>query len=825
MKIRSVLFLLSLYCLTLPLVYSLPNPGWANDSVSEKKEAATNKSSKNAIKTPDKARNSKKENSHEKARTDKKHEKSTDQPTKKPHRSPLGINTNEVFEQDASIPFVDLFRVATPFNENIYCRKQDQPCLTSASVEYDKHGWPSKLNGGKAGAFFLRNVPLAALPEGDYSVVYEGKGHIEYLQNVEVVSRKPGLDIIRFNARSDGFMTAALQITESDPDKPLRKIRILMPGGVCSNDQFHHARDASECKGAKFLDYKTYSASIIFNPDYMNFMKDFGVIRFMPMSGITRDPAVHWDERPNMDEATWGGIYGSRGAPLEVQIALANRLKANPWFNVPHAADDDYMRKFATAVHKYLSPELTPYIEYTNEAWNANFVHNEHMQKMGIAQKLDQDALMAGYKYYAKRSVEFFKIWEDVYGGHERFVRLIGGWDTRPDISGIILAYNDTYKNVDALAIAPYIGGNLRGFRAAKTVDDIFHLLTDKKSYRSLPRIIEEIKKQAAVAKDFGVSLIAYEGGQGLVDWAAKDYLQHPNPLFFASNRDDRMADLYAKLYKEWRDLGADLFVAFSAPRSCNWSGCWGLKEHIRQKTEDAPKLMASLKFGKDNQVWWDWKKLKKKSRPGSSKLKHYLGDIDPEKPRIVIRPAKGDPEHFHRLENPQALNILLEGETWDKRDISGKWQVKWNKDSIYLIVKVYDKEAKTDSEDPTQDDSIEFFIDGNNSRGRKFDKKNDYHFIFIRGSNKVIFGKENPRNKGIEIPLEWEKKYDGYEMRAVISWKELGITPKVTKKLGMDVIINDDDDGGDRDARIGWNTRKSHPVPKDFGMILMSGR
>jgi hypothetical protein len=40
-----------------------------------------------------------------------------------------------------------------------------------------------------------------------------------------------------------------------------------------------------------------------------------------------------------------------------------------------------------------------------------------------------------------------------------------------------------------------------------------------------------------------------------------------------------------------------------------------------------------------------------------------------------------------------------------------------------------------------------------------------------------------------------------------------------------MDVVINDDDDGGDREARLGWNTRESQPESKDLGMILMSGR
>jgi len=328
-------------------------------------------------------------------------------------QSSLGINTNEVFEQDASIPFVDLFRVATPFNENIQCRPQDKPCLTNSEVEYDKNGWPIKLNGGKAGVFFLRNVALEALPKGDYSVLYEGEGQIEYQQNAELVSRIQGEDTIRFNARADGFMTAVAQITQSNPNKPIKNIRIIMPGGICEGSPNTHITKKSGCADSKYLDFKTHYASITFNPDYLNFMKDFGVIRLMPMSGITRNPDERWEQRPHLQEATWGGIYGSRGAPLEIQIELANLLKADPWLNVPHIADDNYMRQFAQYVKDNLDSELTPHVEYTNEAWNANFVHNEHMQKMGIAQQLDQDALLAGYKYYAKRSMEFFDIWVD----------------------------------------------------------------------------------------------------------------------------------------------------------------------------------------------------------------------------------------------------------------------------------------------------------------------------------------------------------------------------------------------------------------------------
>ena len=288
------------------------------------------------------------------------------------------------------------------------------------------------------------------------------------------------------------------------------------------------------------------------------------------------------------------------------------------------------------------------------------------------------------------------------------------------------------------------------------------------------------------------------------------------------------MGELYQDLYSKWRGLGAGLFVAFTAPRTCNAHGCWGLKEHIRQDVDDAPKHKASLKYIKKNERWWDWEKIKATDKPSSSKVAHYLPKPDPNKPRIVIRPAKGDKARFFRLENPQALNILLEGDKWDKRDISGKWQVKWDDENIYLIAKVYDKEASFDSDDPSQDDSVEFFISHKNK---------DFHFIYERislnKSNKFD-GTERTKeaegavikgSKTIKLPYEIKSKFDGYEISATIGWKQLGITPAVKKKLRMDVVINDDDDGGDRDVRLGWNTRESQPKSKDLGMILMSGR
>ena len=50
-------------------------------------------------------------------------------------RSPLGINSNEVMDDDASIPFIDIFKTSLPFEEA-------RPWLTKGKVIYDEHGWP-----------------------------------------------------------------------------------------------------------------------------------------------------------------------------------------------------------------------------------------------------------------------------------------------------------------------------------------------------------------------------------------------------------------------------------------------------------------------------------------------------------------------------------------------------------------------------------------------------------------------------------------------------------------------------------------------------------
>ena len=501
----------------------------------------------------------------------------------------IGINTNEAMHIDSSVPFVDLFRVSQPFNEA-------PKHLTKGNVSYDRNGWVSNLNGGQAGTYFVRWMPAQALPKGNYTVLYDGKGRLGYAEGARRESHEDGKDIISLHADANNEISASLIIYESDPKDPIRNIRILLPGGICRGNPYRRVNDASQCSG-NYSPFAGNSKNIIFNPAYLHFMRDFKTIRFMNMSGITRNPISSWSQRPNLQEATWAGREGRRGVPVEIMVKLANRLGANAWFNMPHRADDNYVRQYANYVKTHLHPNLKAYIEYTNEAWNEVFSQAKYVKSKGVQLHLDPDPKVAGYKYYAKRSREIFQIWEQVFGGTNRLQRVLAGWSGNPSITPILLKSSDIYKFTDVFAIAPYFYASQKEMLQCHNTNDVFKLLSDEGQRYSIKKTIDQIKKHAELIKPYHVKLVAYEGGQHLVYYKAKSLKNHPNPVLIAANRDPRMERAYEQLLRGFRAAGGQLFMAFSSPRANAHWGFWGVKEYIGQANAETPKYRALMKF------------------------------------------------------------------------------------------------------------------------------------------------------------------------------------------------------------------------------------
>jgi len=469
--------------------------------------------------------------------------------------------------------------------------------LTKGYIEYDNNGWPSNLKGGVAGSNVVHWLPAGTLPEGNYTVLYDGEGQITYGADARAVKSAPGRDIVQIRAGQDKWLKVELLIKRSNPENYVRNIRFLLPGGICANNPFKRVNAANQCQG-NYQSFEKYHKHILFNPDYLNFMRGFKVVRMLNFSGITRNDLTSWNELPHMDQATWAGAEGRRGASLEVMVKLANKLNATPWFNLPTQADDNLVRNYAQYVKKHLRPNLKPYIEYTNEAWNSVFQSASYTKAMGLKQRLDVDRAQAGHKFYVKRSLEMFRIWEQVYGSSAPFQRVLGGWAANPRLTPILLSYMNAHKFVDAFAIAPYFFVHHRNLHEVKSVPDVFRLLKDPNNAYSLDNVYKMLERQKVQADNFKVKLVAYEGGQHLVAPGTRSTKDHPNPQLIGANRANPMETMYIEFLNNWKRITGDqLFVTFSTPRPPQFFGSWGLKEHLNQPDSKAPKYRAIKRF------------------------------------------------------------------------------------------------------------------------------------------------------------------------------------------------------------------------------------
>lgn len=509
--------------------------------------------------------------------------------------SPMGTNVADIRDWSASQPFVDVFKTARPFAVH-----------SSENVSYDKNGWPTSLNGGQAETYLLTDLSRAGdnvIPSGLYTVLYEGKGKIEYNGLGKLLGSGAGRDVLYID---DLNGTLSITITETDPADYIRNIRILMPGGICQGDPLHHVASDEDCPTGDYRSFEEHSEDILFNPGYLRYMQSFKVLRFMDFMDTNDSGVTAWSDLTRLSEATWSG-YGieTGGAPIEIMVELANRLDADVWFCMPHKANDEYIRRFADYVRDNLKPELKAYVEYSNEVWNSIFEQSNYAEEQGRLRKLDRDPFMAQMKYYSRRTVEIFDIWEKSFGSTKRLVRVMAGHASNMYTSETVLDFEQAYKKIDALAVAPYFGGDPEPFRSTSSVDEIFKKLQSRRYSESLPNIEKSVEELVALAKQYNVGLIAYEGGQHLADWDTSEDEQHPNPLFYQANRDPRMGVLYYAYLQSWKKAGGKLFVHFSSPDRWAKSGSWGVMENLNQTPAEAPKYNAILTFIKENPRWW----------------------------------------------------------------------------------------------------------------------------------------------------------------------------------------------------------------------------
>jgi alpha-amylase len=156
--------------------------------------------------------------------------------------------------------------------------------------------------------------------------------------------------------------------------------------------------------------------------------------------------------------------------------------------------------------------------------------------------------------------------------------------------------------------------------------------------------------------------------------------------------------------------------------------------------------------------------------------------------------------------------------------DFTGtKWRALYDNTNLYILIEVKDASLSQDGPNPWDDDAVEIFIDGNNDKAATYDA-NDFQYGFrwnIAANTTNMYGVGARTGITYAIPTVT----GGYNLEVAIPWSTIGVTPVNGKLIGFEININDDDNGGAREATGSWYSAASNAYnnPGVFGAVALT--
>lgn len=510
----------------------------------------------------------------------------------------LGFGLAGVSDWSVQLPFLNLMKSARPWiahkpGQYGGWEATDLQRLGLLSAQ----GWPLALPQGATGLTTLILTDLSADAGGTagrYLVTWQGQGTLTLGGRAQVIDKKPFSALFDYTP-GDGAVT--IDLTDLHPTDPIRDIVVVR------QDR------AALLEGGE-----------IFNPDFLTRLQGARSLRFMDWQATNNSPLASTNQRPHPDDFTYATPLG---VPFEVQIALANRLHADPWFTVPHLADDALIHEMAALAHETLDPALTAHVEFSNEVWNWQFTQATWAEAQGKL-RWGQDGTWM--QYYGFRAAQMARIWREDFGADAN--RLVTVIATQTGVKGAEAQILDAPLVVaeglpppvaafDAYGVTGYFAALLGSEEKAPMVrqwlvdsraadpanpmtqaiglastelrdgsisgdpaDTLAHLLGDILPY------------QASVAADRGLRLMMYEGGSHVVGYGPMVDDPELTEFFTALNYAPEMGALYDQLLAGWAMLTDAPFNAFvDTYRPGKW-GSWGgiAPSGRRQSTLEIPR-------------------------------------------------------------------------------------------------------------------------------------------------------------------------------------------------------------------------------------------
>jgi hypothetical protein len=168
-----------------------------------------------------------------------------------------------------------------------------------------------------------------------------------------------------------------------------------------------------------------------------------------------------------------------------------------------------------------------------------------------------------------------------------------------------------------------------------------------------------------------------------------------------------------------------------------------------------------------------------------------------------------------------RSLAQTIVGTPTTSADLGAGFRAAWDANRLYVLVEVTDDQLRNDSANPWEDDSVELMLDGDFSRNGRYDGANDYQLIFGVGDSTFSVGTGGVTTPAIVgVQFATRAVTGGWVLEASVPWTAIGTSPILNGRLGLDVAVNDDDDGGTRDHKRSFHAAadEAYRVPELFG-------
>ena len=501
--------------------------------------------------------------------------------------------------------FVDLMLQARrPWVHALGVEPSDDVAPNNYVPGWRSDGYPKTVSGSQVVTYV---VGANQYPDGTYRVYFDGVGTVRCAQNGSGAPKPQSTatlagstdTLIAFPVNGDGASQNRLEITilESSISEPVKNIRVIAPG-----HDVVIVRD------------KTHANYNPFNPDFLDDLQKYSVIRFMDWLRTNESIETVWEGRTSPEFYSWGverstsrpfftpgltsGQYARThpGCPYEATILLGKLTGKDIWVNIPWNASDDLIASIGTLYRDTFPATQKIYLEHGNEPWNTSFLQGTWYKNNYVTELQTRGLPAATSAYQGRQMLQAYDsrnawdIWRDIFGTTEfssRIVRVLNSQSTSPDWTADIMHDNGFgrggvgdvnpgfLQNPDAIAVAPYIGSQLirqwsderrlpppdgAGETEAEAItwltanrdrDYMLSTLSTEIAEKVSTNVAQHIVNAKKAFNNEQLDVIGYEGGQHYV--LAPNYLQADSTFRDEVFKTYRHADMY-QIYRDYFD-------------------------------------------------------------------------------------------------------------------------------------------------------------------------------------------------------------------------------------------------------------------------------